>query len=361
MATKISRTKPRPGRLRRPSANAVTARDVARAAGVSLATVSRALNDNPAVDARLRARVEAAARRLNYTPHAAARALASQRTRAIGAVIPTLESQNFSLGVQALQRRIGEAGYTLLLASSNYDPKEELRQVKALAAHGVDAMMLVGRSHERGVYELLNAKGIPFVNTWVLDTEQPCVGFDNRQVGRMLATYLMDLGHTEIGMIAQRAESSDRSADRVAGVRQALHEHGLRLREDHLQLIERPHKIAEGQLALRELLKLSRRPTAIICGTDTLAFGALLECERLGVGVPREMSIAGINDVELAAHLNPPLTSVRLAVEEIGARAAEYLLGRVKNLAVARLTEVEVSLIVRASTAPPRARRSREQ
>jgi LacI family transcriptional regulator len=134
-------------RLPRPSANSVTVRDVASAAGVSVATVSRALNGNSAVAAGLRERVLAAAARLGYTPHAAARALASQRSRTIGAVIPTLENVNFALGIEALQRRLAEAGYTLLLASSNYDPAEELRQVKALAAQGVAGMMLVGGNH----------------------------------------------------------------------------------------------------------------------------------------------------------------------------------------------------------------------
>jgi len=354
MATRASTIRVR---SRRPSANAVTVRDVARAAAVSVATVSRALNGNPAVDARLSKRVAAAAIRLGYTPHAAARALASQRTLTIGAVIPTLESPNFSIGVEALQRRLGEAGYTLLLASSNYDPAEEFRQVKALAAHGVAGMMLVGADHESGVYELLDAKRIPFVNTWALDGSRPCVGFDNREVGRMLARYLLDLGHTQFGMIAQRTGASDRSAARVSGVREALRARGIVLGEDRVQLIERPHKIAEGQLALRTLMQAARRPTAIICGTDALAFGAMVESERLGIRVPGQLSIAGINDVEFAAHLDPPLTTVRLPADEIGARAADYLLARVNDRAAVSLSEVPVNLIVRGSTAPPQGSR----
>jgi LacI family transcriptional regulator len=175
-------------RLPRPSANTVTVREVAEAARVSMATVSRVLNGNTSVDRALCKRVTAAARRLGYIPHAAARALASQRSRTIGAVIPTLENINFAIGVAALQRRIAEAGYTLLLGSSNYDLKEELRQVKALAAHGVAGMMLVGARHAAGLYELLQAKKIPFVNTWVLDSGHPCVGFDNREIGRALAS-----------------------------------------------------------------------------------------------------------------------------------------------------------------------------
>ncbi|MBV8394091.1 MAG: LacI family DNA-binding transcriptional regulator [Alphaproteobacteria bacterium] len=338
----------------RPTANTITVREVAAAARVSMATVSRALNGNPGVAAELSARVLAAASKLGYTPHAAARALASQRSRTIGAVVPTLENGNFAVGIAALQRRLTAAGYTLLLGSSDYDRQEELRQVQALAAHGVAAMMLVGAHHAPGLYAFLEARNIPYVNTWVLDRARPCVGFDNREIGAALATHLIELGHTAVGVIAQVGERSDRAAQRVRGIRAALHERGLGPPQE--RFIERPHKIVEGQLALRALMAQARRPTAVICGTDVLAAGALIEARRLGVAVPEELSIAGINDVEYAAHLTPPLTTVRLPADEIGARAADYLLARVGGQPVAAVNRIEFELVVRASTAPPSVR-----
>jgi LacI family transcriptional regulator len=338
-------------RLARPSANAVTVRDVAAAAGVSTATVSRVLNGSSQVADDLCRRVAAAAARLGYTPHAAARALASQRSRTMGAVVPTLENVNFATGIEALQRRLGNAGHTLLVASSNYDLAEELRQVRALAAHGVAGMMLVGATHEPAVYELLAAKQIPAVNAWVLDDDHPSVGFDNHAVGRMLVDYLLDLGHVEFGVIAQLTGASDRAAARVAGIRHAIEQRGLKLARE--RLIERPHKIIEGQLALRALMASPPRPTAVICGTDILAFGALVEAQRLGIAVPHDLSITGINDAEFAAHLSPALTTIQLPADEIGARAADYLLARVTGQTVPATTPVQVSLIVRASTGPP--------
>ena len=335
----------------RPSSNSVTVRDVARAAEVSVATVSRVLNGNRAVAAGLRERVLATASQLSYTPHAAARALASQRSRTIGAVIPTLENVNFALGIEALQRRLAEAGYTLLLASSNYDPAEELRQVKALAAHGVAGVMLVGGNHVPEIYELLQAKNIPFVTTWVVDAARPSIGFDNHEIGRALATYLLDLGHTQFGVIAQVGARSDRAAERVAGIHEALAGRGLP--PPRVRVTERPYKIVEGELALRTLMQERPRPTAVICGTDSLAFGALSEAVRMGLAVPRDLSIAGINDAEFSAHLNPPLTTMRLPADEIGTRAAEYLLGCVEAQPVVPLTQLQFSLIVRGSTAPP--------
>jgi DNA-binding LacI/PurR family transcriptional regulator len=216
---------------------------------------------------------------------------------------------------------------------------------EALAAHGVAGMMLVGARHAAGLYELLQAKKIPFVNTWVLDSGHPCVAFDNREIGRALASHLLDLGHVEFGVIAQITGNSDRAAGRVIGIREALAARGVALPQE--RLIECPHKITEGQLALRALMQSSKRPTAVICGTDVLAFGPLIEARQLGVAVPRDLSIAGVNDAEFAAHLTPPLTTMRLPADEIGTRAAEYLLGSVNSLSAAA-TQVQVSLIVRA-------------
>jgi LacI family transcriptional regulator len=220
-------------------------------------------------------------------------------------------------------------------------------------------MMLVGARHAAGLYELLQAKKIPFVNTWVLDSGHPCVGFDNREIGRALASHLLDLGHVEFGVIAQITGNSDRAAGRVIGIREALAARGVALPQE--RLIECPHKITEGQLALRALMQSSKRPTAVICGTDVLAFGALIEARQLGVAVPRDLSIAGINDAEFAAHLTPPLTTMRLPADEIGTRAADYLLGSVDSLPAASATQVQVSLIVRASTAPPSGRSRKPQ
>jgi LacI family transcriptional regulator len=338
-------------RLQRPSARAATVRDVAKAAGVSVATVSRVLNGKSTVAEALRAKVESVSLQMRYTPHAAARALATQRFSTIGAVIPTLEEVNFSAGVSALQHRLNTAGYTLLLASSNYDAAEEIRQVRALLAHGVAAMMLVGARHSDEVYDLLAAKGVPFVNTWVLDDDHPSIGFDNQAIGSVLGNYLLDLGHREFGVITQQSPQSDRAAKRVAGIRAALQARAAPPPRE--QLISESHKIVDGQLAFQALMEASNRPTAVICGTDTLAFGAIVQAQAMGIQVPGDVSITGINDVEFAAHLTPPLTTIRLTADVVGARAAEYLLARIDGRSVASTTNVPFTLVVRGSTAAP--------
>lgn len=348
MAHSVSPKKPRhlPDRT-------ATVRDVAKSAGVSVASVSRALNRSSKVSLKVQRRVEDAVAALGYVPHGAAQALASRRTRTIGAVIPTLENSNFAIGVEALQDQLKRADYTLLLSSSNYDMEQEFQQVRTLVGRGVDGIMLVGGLHEAGVYEFLNKKGIPYVNTWVFDPtlETPSVGFDNKQAAMDLADYLLDLGHRDFGVIAGLTVANDRAQARVDGVREALAKRGLSLTRE--MLIERPYRILDGQLALRSLLKSSRPPSVVICGNDMLAFGALLECHERGLSVPEELSIAGFDDLDFAAHLMPPLTTVRVPAEEIGARAAEYLVSRVSSEPVLPPAEIQVNLIVRRSTAPP--------
>lgn len=341
-------------RNRRPSGG-VRVEDVAAAAGVSGATVSRALNKVPGVSADVRRRVEDAARAMGYVPHGAARALASRRSRTIGAVVPTLENPNFAIGVEALQHRLERGDYTLLLANSNYDPVQELRQVEILVGRGVDGIMLVGGAHLPELHDFLRAKAIPCVNTWVLSGADgaPSIGFDNKEAAMKVTNFLLDLGHRDIGVIAGLSRSNDRAAARVEGVRQALRSRGLTLAQE--RLIERPYRIVDGQMAMRELMAVRPRPTAIVCGNDILAFGAMIECQHQGIGVPSDVSIVGFDDLDFAAQLIPPLTTVRVSADEIGRRAAEYLLAAVSNEFSSPLPvpEIEVSLIVRGSTAPP--------
>lgn len=344
--------KPLRKRAPRRQSNRVKVEDVAQAAGVSGATVSRALNNAGFVSAEILRRVREAADRLGYVPHGAARALASQRSRAIGAIVPTLENTNFAIGAEAVQRRILQAGYNLLVASTGYEPSRELLHVQEFAAHGVDGIMLVGTHRDPAVVQFLKSRKIPYVATWVLaDDDTPSVGFDNAAAARRLASHLLDLGHRQIGVIAGLSRNNDRAAARLEGIRQALAERDLALPQE--LLIERPYRIVEGQFAMRALMATSPRPTAVICGNDQLAFGALLECGRQGILVPRDVSVAGFDDLEFASQIRPSLTTLHVPAEEIGLRAAEYLLARIENRPVASQTEVPVNLIIRESTAPP--------
>jgi LacI family transcriptional regulator, galactose operon repressor len=330
----------------------VVMRDVALLAGVSTATVSRALNEPARVSRRMRARVEDAVRELGYIRHGAARALSMRRSHAIGAIIPTVDNATRAGKVAALQKRCRERGYNLVLALSEYDLHIELQQCRNLVEAGIDGLMLEGGIHDRELYELLEKRGIAVVNTSIYDrhSPHPNIGFDNRDVARRLAEHLLDLGHREIAMIAGPTADNDRAGGRVAGVRDALKARGLDLPAS--RVVEFPYRLAEGRLGLRALVDRNPRPTAIICGNDMLAIGALIEAQTLGLRVPQDLSIAGFDDLDWASQIPPGLTTMAFPASEIGRLAADYLIDTLSGKRVPRAVEVEVKLILRGSTGP---------
>ncbi len=327
-----------------------TVADVARLAGVSTATVSRCLNAPGTVRPGARAKVDSAIAELGYVPDGAARALASRRAGTIGAVVPTLENSIFAKGIHSLQNRLAAAANTLLLASSNYSLDQEEHEIRTLVSRGVDGLVLIGTSHRAPVYELLRRKSIPYVNTWTFDPRgpHPCVGFDNRQVAGRIARYLLDLGHRRIAMISGVTLDNDRASERVAGVERTMSDQGLLLQADWL--IERPYSIVDGRTAFHHLMSSGPRPSAVICGNDVLALGAVFEAEAMGVDVPGDVSITGFDDLELASHISPSLTTARVPVEHMGIAAADYLISRISGRTFPERTELEVQLVVRETT-----------
>jgi LacI family transcriptional regulator len=327
-----------------------TLRDVARMADVSTATVSRCLSHPEKVRPVLRERVEVAIAALAYTPDGAGRALATRRSRTIGAIVPTLHMAIFAYGVQSLQDRLATADYTPLLALSNFDLDKEYRNAQSLVARGVDGLMLVGSEHDPRLYDLLESKGIPFVNTWSTGSagERPCIGIDNRAALKRNTRFVLDMGHRDVALIiGGQHHINDRSRDRAAGYRDAMVEQGL----EPGPIVEKAYGIAGGREALRLLMAEVRPPSAIVCGSDLFAIGALLECRRAGIDVPGDLSITGTDDLEIAAEFVPALTTVHVPARAMGERAAEYLLARLDGRPVVDTLELECQLIVRDTVA----------
>ena len=335
-----------------------TISDVARRAKVSTATVSRVVNAPDSVREELRVRVEAAIAQLGYVPHAGARTLKSRRTGTIGAIFPTIDNAIFAKAIAALQRRLAEADHQLLIATSGYDPAVEESQALNLLTRGADALVLCGCAQRPALLARLRARGVPVVHvmSWPLPPGVAGVGFDNAHAMGRVVRYLLDLGHRRIAMLAGVTRDNDRAAARVRGVQEALAEAGLALPAP--RLVERAYGLSPAREGLRQLLEATPAPTAIVCGNDVLAFGALLEAQHLGLQVPRDLSIVGFDDLEMASHVLPALTTVHVPAEAMWRRAAERALAMVRGEAPARDPEVEVSLVVRGSTAPP-ARRTR--
>lgn len=327
--------------------------DIAQAAGVSRATASRALVSPELVHAETRDRILAAMRQLGYVPHGAARALASKRSRTIGAVVPTLDNPIFASSIQALQRRIAQDGYTLILASHEYDLEAEVNVVSALVERGVDGVVLVGRDHSPDLYRLLAKAAIPFELTWVAgdDRRHYALGFSNRKAASRLTRHLLNLGHREFAMISGLTQNNDRARERVAGVREALESEGLSLPAH--RLAEIPFGIAVARAALGQLLDCGERFTALVCGNDILAFGALREAKARKIAVPGRLSVTGFDDIDLAAHCTPSLTTLHIPVAEIGRLAAERMLARLAGKDVPRAHELDIDLVIRESAGKP--------
>ena len=243
----------------------------------------------------------------------------------------------------------------LLVATSEYDARREADEVAVLLERGVDGIVLVGRDHDRRVYDTLAARRVPFVLTWATDPlgHHPYVGFDNKRAAARMVHYLLDLGHRRFAMIAGITSGNDRAADRVAGVREALAARKIVLRPQHC--IEQPYTIASGRAAMRTLMRITPPPTAVICGNDVLALGALEECRLQCLSVPGSVSISGFDDIEMASYVVPSLTTMRVMAAEIGLRAGDYLLSRVAGGTVVDACDVDVELVVRGSTGPPNA------
>lgn len=325
---------------------------VAQAAGVSPATVSRVFNNPSLVRPEIRARVQSVAEEMGYMAHGAARALASRRTWALGAVVPTLNNTIFAGAINAYQSRLEAGGYVMFVTSSNYDAEREYQQVRVMLERGVEGLMLVGAAHEPRVYKLLQAAGLPFVQVWARRgvNAHPCIGYDNATPADLVIDHLVDLGHRDIALVVGGMALNDRVAGRVAGVEHALARHGLSL-PPH-RVVHRPYSIEDGREGLRELLRQGPPPSAIVAGNDVLAFGLLREAQEQGIAVPKALSITGIGDLDFASQLNPPLTTVRTPRDLMGRLAAEFLMEAAAGREMELPAELPVQLVLRGTTGP---------
>ena len=328
-----------------------TLEDVAARAGVSTATVSRCLNAPDKVVEQTRQRVMEAIEALGYAPNFSAQALAAKRTRTIGAIIPTMENAIFAEGIQAFQETLQAEGYTLLIASTGYDPAVEADAIRTLAARGAEGLLLIGYDRDPSVEAFLQAQGLPVVVSWAFDKDQPncAVGFDNHAAMNALVAHALDLGHSNVVMISARTSGNDRARARRDGVIEALSSRGL----VPLQIIETDYGVSKGEAAFDALMEAHPQATLCLCGNDVLAAGAIRAAERRGIRVPQDVSITGFDDIGLASLVRPNLTTVRVPHRAMGQAAAAAILSLVEG-APAESKVLPTELCLRDSLAAPR-------
>ena len=330
------------------------ARDVARLAGVSTATVSRVRNFPEQVDPDTRARVLEAAAKLRYVPHGAARSLRSQRSKLIGAVVPSFDYALYARTTSALQRRLDELGYGLVLAEHQYDRGAELRVTQRLVEHGVDALMFVGLDHDPGLFALLEDHARPYVLSWGVDPagQHPSLGFDNRAATVSITRHLLELGHRRIGLLSAPVPGNDRARSRGEGVRAALAERGLSL--DPACIAYAAISLQSAEDGMARLLALPERPTAVVATNDVFAVGGMVACRKVGLRIPEQMSITGVDNTDLGATQTPGLASISTPIVEIGREAALQLIARLEGTPFETSRLLPFELVLRGSIAPPR-------
>ena len=331
-----------------------TLTDVAREAGISIATVSRAMSQPGLVQPDTLERIRQVAARLGYVPNRRARALVSGQSDTIGVVVPTLNSPIFSSTLQEMQRAFAVNGFQLLIASHEYDAAGEAAALAQLISHGVDGLLVVGAERPQSSWALIESADVPLVQMWEGRAGFDRVCVDSYRAGYLVARHLLDMGHSRISVICGRLLNNDRQQARVNGIRAALQEAGHAL--PRTQISEQPLTIAAGRAGCMTLLETVPRPTAIIGTADLLAIGAMIEAQARGIAVPGNMSFAGIDNVDVAAHLSPSLTTVDIPAASIGSEAAALMLRRLRaapdnppDLCV----NLPIDLVVRHSTQRP--------
>lgn len=338
--------------------------DVARAAGVSTGTVSRALNQHPEVSEVTRERVLAAAARLGYSPDPLARGLVTRATATVGLVIPDIASPFFhelARGVEDVARANGQL---VVLCNTDRSLEKERQYLAALRAHRIGGLILAG-AHAglppQGLPALPSTDGprenrIPTVLVIRRDrTDVPALLLDYRAAVREVIAYLAGLGHSRIGYVNGPA-AQDNSSDRLAGYRAALEAAGLPFDRDLVTAAE--FTIEGGHAAASRLLALTNSPTALALANDYMALGAVQAARARGLAVPADLSVVGFNDFVTASLVEPPLTTVRVPIREMGARAMSLLLEEIERrrskapAEAPRIEYVPTQLVVRQSAAP---------
>ncbi|MFC3124480.1 LacI family DNA-binding transcriptional regulator [Pseudoroseomonas globiformis] len=335
----------------RPSASPPAARmlDVAREAGVSAMTVSRALRDPASVSAKTLARINEAVARIGYLPNRVAGSLSSRRGNVVGLVVPSLRNSLFAETIQGVADILGNA-HPLMIADGGYTLAGEEQAVAAFLAQRVCGVVLHNTRHSARTRALLRDAGIPCVETGnlVRDPIDMAVGFSNQEAGRAMTAHLIARGYRRIGFVGLPWRENDRAAERLAGYRAALAEAGRA--EDAALIHQAAPGLASGGAALAALMALPTPPDAVFLSGDVLAAGALLEAARRGWAVPGQVAIAGSDDGELQSSLTPGVTTLRFPRHEIGRRAATMLLDRLEGRASGRaVLDLGFELVVRAS------------
>jgi LacI family gluconate utilization system Gnt-I transcriptional repressor len=335
-------------RLSAPSGS-ITLIDVAKAAGVSPITVSRALNEPQLVRPVTLAKVQEAIKRTGYVKNMLAGGLASSRSKLVALVLPTISTPTFADLVQGATERLTAAGYQLLLGITGYESWREEILVETILSRRPDGVILTGLQHTDSTRQRLLQIGVPVVETWDMAPQaiDMVIGFSHEDVGHACAAHMLERGYRRIGMLSA---DDPRAMRRNQGFKVEMAKQGLAVRA--MLSVPAPGGLPQGRDGAVKLLDEHPDLDAIYCGSDTLAHGVLIEAQSRGLQVPTQLAVMGFGDLDFCTHTYPPLSTIKVDGARIGAMSAQAILERLNNpdAPSARAINTGFELIQRAST-----------
>ncbi|MCV0427933.1 MAG: substrate-binding domain-containing protein [Roseibium sp.] len=324
-------------------------RALAKMTGFSTGTISRVLNNSALVNAETRRQVLEAIDKAGYTRNPAARALATQRTKTIGAVVPTLAHSIFARFLNAIEQELAGRGYALVIATSGEDADTEERRARELIDLGAEGVILSGAVHNVSLLEFLSAGKIPVICTSVCKGQNglPAIGYDNAALGQKALRFLVSLGHKNLLVLHGPKQNNDRTRLRIEGVMTGASETGAKV-----QLLETTLDVAGGTKSAADYFS-SKHPgaSAVLCLSDVLALGVLFEAGRRGISVPGDLSLMGFDDLDWAAHSVPSLTTIRLPTARMGTHVAKALMGKLDSAEPIETLRLDAEIVQRESVA----------
>jgi len=335
---------PEPPALQR----AATLHDVARAAGVSVITASRALSAPGRLSQATLQRVLDAVEQTGYVPNLLAGGLKSRRSLTVAALVPVISVPQFLPTIQALNAALDAAGYQLILGQTGYDRARESGLLTTMLGRRVDGIVVAGLLGHEAAVPRLRQQGTPVVETWDL-TDRPvdmAVGFSHPKVGAAVAGFFLGKGWRRVGVAsADDQRAMQRCSSFTAAMRTAVG------REVPAAIVQAPSNVGLGRTALTRLLAQDPQLEAVYCSSDALAEGVMIEARARGISVPGQLAVCGFGDADFAAHLLPSLTTVHIDGAGIGRRAAEMVVARCRGETVIdRIVDVGFTIVEREST-----------
>lgn len=331
-----------------------TVKDVARAAGVSTATVSRVISGSRPVGDEIRLRVLEAVDSLGYVRNNQARNMRTRVSHTIALMLADLSNPTFVPVIEAIEEVVYSSGYTLLLCNSNESQEQEARHVAMLEHEHIAGLISIPVTLSGRNLDSLIARGVPIVcfDRRLRDQSLDTVIVDNAGGAMLAVQHLLSLGHRDVCIVASQVSLP--GIERLAGYRRMLEMHNMPVREE--LILEGAHKEEPAYLAARQLLQRASPPTAFFVTNYLMVIGVLRAISERGLRIPADVSLVGFDDTPWAPYMSPPLTVVAQPTRELGRTAARMLIERMRhgNNAPARETVLEAHLIARESTAPPR-------